>query len=182
MLYRRGVLLFSKVIHQIWRSHGTKIANIDPNLAFPDCNSSLNSRWLWLWNDAQSLMLYRRGALLFSKVIHHGTKHCQFWPKFSISGLQLQFEFTHGFEIIRKAWCSLEEVPYCFLRSSIEFQGHTGQKIANFDPNRAFPDCNFSFNSQMDLKWCTKTKCLISLQLYFQLFVVTMVTNQTRVN
>ena len=50
--HRRGALLFYNVIHQISRSHGTKIAEFDPNWAFPDCNSSLT----WLWNDAQSLM------------------------------------------------------------------------------------------------------------------------------
>ena len=58
--------------------------------------------------------------------------------------------------MMHKAWCSIEEVPYCFPRSSIKFQGHTEPKIADFDPNWAFPDCNFSFNSPMDLKWCTK--------------------------
>ena len=51
---------------------------------------------------------------------------------------------------------SIKEVPYCFSRLSIKFQGHTGQKIANFDPNWAFLDCNSSFNSPMGLKWCTK--------------------------
>ena len=29
-------------------------------------------------------------------------------------------------------------------------------KIADFDPNWAFPDCNPSLNSPMVLKWCTK--------------------------
>ena len=51
---------------------------------------------LWLWNDAQSLTWYRRGALLFFKVIYqisrsHGTKNHQFWPELSISGLYLPF-------------------------------------------------------------------------------------------
>ena len=31
-------------------------------------------------------------------------------------------------------------MPYCFPRSSIKFQGHTGQNITDFDPNWAFPD------------------------------------------
>ena len=35
-------------------------------------------------------------------------------------------------------------------------QGHAGQKIAIFYPNWAFPDCNSSLNSPMDLKWCTE--------------------------
>ena len=43
MLLRRGALLFFKVIRQILRSHGAKIAEFDPDWAFPDCNSSLNS-------------------------------------------------------------------------------------------------------------------------------------------
>ena len=52
--------------------------------------------------------------------------------------------------------CCLEEVPYCFSRSSIKFQGHTRQKIGAFDRNWVFPDCNSSLNSPMDLKRCTK--------------------------
>ena len=48
--HRRGAPLFCKIICQISRSHGTKkIAYFDPNWAFPDSNSSLNSprglRW-----------------------------------------------------------------------------------------------------------------------------------------
>ena len=62
--------------------------------------------------------------------------------------------------MMHKAWSSIEEVPYCFLRSSIKFQGHTGKKIANFDPNWVFPDCNSSLSSPMDLKWCTKLALL----------------------
>ena len=42
-LYRTGALLFHKVIHQISWSHGTKIAKFDPNWAFPDCHSSMDS-------------------------------------------------------------------------------------------------------------------------------------------
>ena len=61
----------------------------------------------WLWNDAQSLMLYRRCILLFSKVIHQISRSYR-------------------------------------------------TKITNFDPNWAFPDCKFSLNSLMDLKWYTK--------------------------
>ena len=57
---------------------------------------------------------------------------------------------------MHKAWSNIEEVPYCFSRLSIKFQGHTGQRIADFDPNWAFPDCNFSLNSPMVMKWCIK--------------------------
>ena len=47
-------------------------------------------------------------------------------------------------------------MPYCFSRSYVKFQGHTALKIAEFDPNWAFPDCNSSLNSPMAMKCCTK--------------------------
>ena len=58
--------------------------------------------------------------------------------------------------MMHKAWSSIEEVPYCFSRSSIEFQGHTALKIVEFDPNWAFPVSNSSLNSPMAMKCCTK--------------------------
>ena len=58
--------------------------------------------------------------------------------------------------MMHKAWSSTGEVPYWFSRSTVKFKGHTGQKIADFDPNWAFPDCNSSLNSPMALKWNTK--------------------------
>ena len=61
---------------------------------------------IWWWNNAKSLMLLRRDALLF-------------------------------------------------LRSSIKFQGHTAKELF-FNPNWAFPDCDFSLNSPMATEWWTK--------------------------
>ena len=75
-------------------------------------------------------------------------------PNLAVSGLQ--FEFTYGNEIIHTAGSSIEEVPYCFSRSSVKFQGHTALKIVEFDPNWAFPDSNSSLNSPMAMKCCTK--------------------------
>ena len=83
-------------------------------------------------------------------------KYRWFWAKLSVSGLSLQFEFTDGFELIYKAWSSIDELPYCLSRSSIKFQDHTGKKIANFDPNWTFLFCNCSLNSPMGFKWCTQ--------------------------
>ena len=120
-LHRRGTLLFFKVIRRFSMSQQRKIADFDPDWAFPDCNLSLNLpmafkwctklnvakkrhpilfrghlsnikvtrdkkslilTWIerfrtvtpvwihwWIWNDAQSLMMYRRGGLLICKVI-----------------------------------------------------------------------------------------------------------------
>ena len=89
----------------------------------------------WLWNDAQSLMQHRRGALLFS-------------------------------------------------RSSVKFQGHTRPKIADFDLNWAFPDCNSCLNSPMHLKWCTKLgvaqkRCLSIFQGHPSNFKVTWAEKST---
>ena len=65
----------------------------------------------------------------------HGSKNCQFWPELSVSGLWLQFEFTDGFEMMHKAWCSIKEVPYYFSKSStIKFQGYRGCKIDDLNP------------------------------------------------
>ena len=46
----------------------------------------------WWWNNTYSLMLLRRGALLFFKVIRqvsrsHGAKNRRIWPRLGISGL-----------------------------------------------------------------------------------------------
>ena len=47
---------------------------------------------IWWWNDIYSLMLLRRGALLFFKVIgqssrSHGAKNRRIWPRLGVSGL-----------------------------------------------------------------------------------------------
>ena len=84
--------------------------------------------------------------------------------KVKVTEIKTQFSC---FRIITPVWiyiwwwndahrCCLEEVPYCFSRSSIKFQGRTRQKIAAFDRNWVFPDCNSSLNSPMDLKRCPK--------------------------
>ena len=58
--------------------------------------------------------------------------------------------------MMHRAWSSIVEVPYCFSRSYVKFQGHTALKIVKFDPNGAFPDSNSSLNSPMAMKCCTK--------------------------
>ena len=47
---------------------------------------------IWWWDDAYSLIMLRRGALLFFKVIRqisrsHGSKHRRIWPILGVSGL-----------------------------------------------------------------------------------------------
>ena len=47
---------------------------------------------IWWWKDTYSLLLLRRGALLFFKVIRqisrsHGAKNRRIWPRLGVSGL-----------------------------------------------------------------------------------------------
>ena len=80
--------------------------------------------------------------------------------------------------MMHRAGSSIVEVPYCFSRSYIKFQGHTALKIVEFDPNWAFPDSNSSLNSPMAMKCCTKLetakeRCPIVFQCHPSNFKVT---------
>ena len=181
-----------------------KIVEFDPNWAFPDCNSSLNSpiarKWCTelevAWKICPIVFSCDQAAL--QMVFSVCPSVTPFWLCFhhriimNISGVitndqnkvhakgQGQMskvkvtEVTTQLNCLRTvtqvwihiwwwndayiAWCCIEEVPYCFSRSSVKFQGHTALKIVEFDPDWAFPDCNSSLNSPMAMKWCTKLK------------------------
>ena len=80
--------------------------------------------------------------------------------------------------MMHRAWSSIVEMPYCFSRSYVKFQGHTALKIVEFDPNWAFPDSNSSLNSPMAMKCCTKLvtakeRCPIVFQCHPSNFKVT---------
>ena len=69
-----------------------------------DCNSSLN------WNDTQSLMLLRRGALLFFKVIRqiswsHRTKIANFHPNWEFPNCNSNLNWP-----MATKWCTTIEV------------------------------------------------------------------------
>ena len=55
-------------------------------------------------------------------------------PDLAVSGSWLQFEFTYDDEMMHRAGCCLEEVRYCFSRSSVKFQGLKAKNIVDFDP------------------------------------------------
>ena len=116
--HRRGVIC------QISRSHELKWTILIQIEHF----WTVTTVWIhwWLRNNAQTLKWYRRGALLLFSVIcqisrSQGPKNWWFWPELSVSRLQLQFEFTDGYEIMPNAWSGIEKVPYYF-------QGH----LSNF--------------------------------------------------
>ena len=97
---------------------------------------------------------------------HRRQKYFHIWPNLSVSRLLLQYKFTNGYEMMHKAWISIEEVPYCCSRSFLKFQCHRGKKSNQSDPIWAFLDCNLNSNSLMVVKWYIKLKmtskrCLI---------------------
>ena len=91
--------------HEIFRSyyHGQKWCPCQKSrskVKVTEVNTQLNRFrtvtpvWIdiWWWNDPYSLMLLRRGALLFFKVIcqisrSHGSKNRRIWPRLGVSGL-----------------------------------------------------------------------------------------------
>ena len=108
-----------------------KVTEIKPQL---NCFRTVTPVWIyiWWWNDAQSLMLLMRGAVLF----FHGHP-----SNFKVARLKKSSILTQigRFRTVTpdwmhqwrrndaQTWSSIEEVPYCFSRSSVKFQGHIGQ-------------------------------------------------------
>ena len=120
--------------------------------------------WIHIWwNDAQCLMLLRRGALLlFFKVIHqisrsHGTKKSsiltQSWRFWTVTPVWIHWLLqndSQSFKQHRRGALLFFKVICQISRS------HGTKKIADFDTNWGFLDCNSSSNSTMALKWYTK--------------------------
>ena len=123
-----------------------KIVEFEPNWAFPDCNSSLNSPM----------------AMKCCTKLETAKERCNFVfqghpSNFKVTRYKTSPILTQigRFRTIGRSQLSNPSDLPC-SRSFIKFHGHTGQKIVDFDPNWAFPDYNFSLNSPMALKWCTK--------------------------
>ena len=108
------------------------------------------------WNFQELLPMTNVRSMQKVKVRGQRSRSQRSQPNLTVSGLYLQLEFTDGYEMMHRARSSIVEVPYCFSRSSVKFQGHTALKIVEFDPKWAFPDCNSSLNSPMAMKCCTK--------------------------
>ena len=119
MLYRRVALLFFEVIHQIWRSHGPK------------------NRWF----ESNFKQITRLVAVIKSlrfdlfRIIcqisrSHGTKKSPILTRIErFQTVTPVWIHWYGYEIMHKAWSIMTDVPYCFSRSSVKFQDHTGQII-----------------------------------------------------
>ena len=96
--HHRIIMKFSGVIikdqgnvHAKGQGQRSRSQRSQPNLAV---SGLLTPVWIHIWwcNDTYSLMLLRRGALLFFKVIRqisrsHSAKNRRIWPRLGVSGL-----------------------------------------------------------------------------------------------
>ena len=59
---------------------------------------------------------------------------------------------------MQKAWSSIEEMPYCFSRSSVKFQGHMAKKNRRFWPEISGFGLQFEFTDGFEMMhkaWCS---------------------------
>ena len=123
-----------------------KIVEFDPNWAFPDCNSSLNSP-MAMKCCTKLVTTKERCPIVFQG---HPSNFKVTRDKISPILTQIGRFRTIG----RSQLSNPSDLPCS--RSSVNFQGHIALKIVEFDPNWAFPDCNSSLNAPMAMKCCTK--------------------------
>ena len=162
-----------------------KIVEFYSNLAFPDCNSSLNSPMAMkcctkletaknrcpivfqghpsnfkVTRDKTSPILTQIGR--FRTI---GRSQLSNPSDLPCLGSSIKFQGHTGWKIddLNPIWVRLlgrsqlsNPSDLSCSRSSVKFQGHAALKIAEFDPNWAFPDCDSSLNSPMAKKWSTK--------------------------
>ena len=141
------------------KSHHPKTRRFWPELAFPDCSSSLNPQMAR--NYVYSLKWHRRDALLFFAVI------CQISMSHGPKNLTILTRNEHFWTVAsdwihRWLWNDAERMKWhrkavlLFFEVVCQISWSYRLKIDDFDPNWAFPDSNSSLNSQMATKWCTK--------------------------
>ena len=131
----------------------------DPTQRFPHCNSSLNSRLVMKWYTKLDVT-QKRCPIVFQ---------CHPW-NFKATRLKKSLILTQigRFWTITPVWIqwwlwndaqSLKQhrkVALLFFKFIRQISRSHGTKMDNFEPNWAFPDCNYSLNSPTALKWCTK--------------------------
>ena len=128
--HHRTIMKFSGVITNDQSKVHAKVQGQRSKVKVTEVTTQLNGFrtvtqvWIhiWWWNDAYSLMLLRRGALLFFKVIRqisrsHGSKNRRIWPRLGVSGLSLSLNSP-----MATKWCTKLEVA--LKRCPIVFQGH----------------------------------------------------------
>ena len=134
--HHRIIMKFSGVItmvksdvHAKGQGQRSRSQRSTPNLAVSGLlNSSLNSH--------MAMKSCTRSSVKFQG--HTALKIVEFDPDWTFPDRNSSFNPPMAMKCCTKL--ETAEVPYCFPKSSIKFQGHTGQNITDFDPNWAFPD------------------------------------------
>ena len=121
-----------------------KIVKFDPNWAFPDCYSSLNSPM------AMKCYTKLETAKERCPIVVQGHPSSFKVTRYKTSPMLTQIG---RFRTIGRSQLSNPSDLPC-SRSYFKLQGHSAQKIIDFDPNWAFPDSNSSLNSPMATQWC----------------------------
>ena len=98
--HHRIIMKFSGVITKDQGNVHAKGQGQRSKVKVTEVTTQLNRFWtvtpvwihIWWWNDTYSLMLLRKGALLFFKVIRqisrsHGSKNRRIWPRLGVSGV-----------------------------------------------------------------------------------------------
>ena len=137
---------FSRSYIKLQGHTALKIVEFDPNWAFPDCNSSLNSPM------AMKCCTKLETAKERCPIVFQGHSSNFKVTRYKTSPILTQIG---RFRTIGRSQLSNPSDLPC-SRSSVKFQGHAALKIVEFDPDWAFPDCNSSLNSPMAMKCYTK--------------------------
>ena len=135
---------FSRSYDKFQGHTALKIVEFDPNWAFPDCKSSLNSPM------AMKCCTKLETAKERCPIVFQGDPSNFKVTRYKTSPILTQI--GHFRTIGRSQLSNPSDLPCS--RSYVKLQGHTAKKIIDFDPNWAFPDCNSSLNSPMATKWC----------------------------
>ena len=119
-------LLFSRSSIKFQGHAGQKIFDFDPNWAFLDSFTDGYKMMQKAWRSIEEVSYYFPRS---NFKVTWDKKIASFDPNWAFPYCNPNFNsLANGFEMMRKAGSSIEEVPYCFSRSFIKSQGHTGQK------------------------------------------------------
>ena len=145
--------IVDKFIRRIPRSHVTKIRQFCPNWGFLDCDSSLISQIATIRYIKLEEVPYRFSNLCAKFRGHLGQQvdNLAQITAFPSDKSNLNSRMVMKWHTAAK---SMEELPYCFSRPCVQYQGQTGKKW-RFAVISVFPDDNSNLNSLMTIKWRT---------------------------
>ena len=145
----KRILAATKQLHD-WFSPSVR-PSVRPSHLFHQVSiivSSWNFQELLPWIEVSDVLAKGQGQVSKVKVTEVNTQLSRFRILTPVWIHIWQWNHAHSWKQHRRG-------ALFFARSSVKFQGHTGHKMADFDPNLGFPDCNSSLKRPMVMKWCT---------------------------